>query len=110
VNSHQHDEISMETIERLEKEVQMNRKKFAQLNRIPLKKQQAASEKQAAKVPINIKDLSNPNIEKNLEMLFPNKKGMVKKTEIKQKINEYEEKLKGLKSVLSEINKDIQDV
>lgn len=74
------DEIGMDTIEKLEREVEINRKK---IGRIPLRMRNAASDKQSVKIPVSIKDFSNPNIEKNLEMLFPNKKGAVKKTEIK---------------------------
>lgn len=47
---------------------------------------------------------SNPNIDRNLEILFPKKgnESFIKNTRTKQ--NDYEEKLKGLKSVMNEIS------
>ena len=43
-----------------------------------------------------------------MEILFP-KKGQ-KKQNIRKQINEYELKLKGLKSVLSEISQDMEEI
>ena len=52
---------------------------------------------------------SNPNLDRNLEILFP-KKGNEKFIELtRSKHNDYDERLKGLKSVMNEMS-DIGEV
>ena len=88
-----------DTILKLEKEVQKNRRIFA-MNRLPHKKNKSVVG-DSAKPPPALS--SDPNVQHNFDMLFPDSFKRMKKSELKQKINDYEARLKGLKSILKDI-------
>ncbi|CAM6000072.1 unnamed protein product [Sphagnum balticum] len=52
---------------------------------------------------------SNPNLSRNLELLFPKKVGE-RREPVRSKQSEYEDKLKGLRSVMNEISIDLGEV
>lgn len=99
------EEVMDETIQKLEKEVQKNRRIFA-MNRLPNRKNKLAAE---APKPEKT-DLGDPTIQHKFDMLFPGKFSKMKRGELQQQINQYEQQLKGLKSILTSIDKDIPDV
>lgn len=52
----------------------------------------------------------NPNIKRNMEILFPSKTKTGQKSPSRYKMNSYDEKLKGLKSVMGEISQDMNEI
>lgn len=89
-----------DTISKLEREVQINKKKIAQT------KAQKNRISRDTRPPIALREelsLSNPNLDRKFELLFPTKMNKLKKTELRKQIVLFEQKLRGLKSVLNEI-------
>jgi len=71
------------TIQKLEKEVQKNRRIFA-MNRLPHRKNKLAEESLKS---IEKNDISDPSVQHNFDILFPRKFSKMKRGELQQQIN-----------------------